>query len=76
MAANDFVLSVSSVEGFRIDRYLGYVYAESDSQPEMIDEIIKQAKEVEANRVIGFQFTVYPPRYYGSGTAVRLVPIK
>jgi uncharacterized protein YbjQ (UPF0145 family) len=70
------IVTTSNIEGKKITGYLGVVYAREDSADKVFDQVIKQAGDLGANKIIGFRLDWQSPRrFYGSGTAVTAVDI-
>jgi uncharacterized protein YbjQ (UPF0145 family) len=63
------ILTVSSIDGFRIQSYLGLVSGVGKTYDEMIQDIIASATKLGADKVIGFQ-VFFSGQFYGQGTAV------
>lgn len=70
------IATTDNIEGKKITAYLGVVYAREASADKVFDEVIKQAEDLEANKIVGFRLHWQSPqRFYGSGTAVTVVDV-
>jgi len=70
------IVTTPNIEGKKITKYLGVVYARENSADKVFDQVIEQAEGLGANKIVGFRLDWQSPqRFYGSGTAVTAVDV-